>query len=268
MAELVYLYGLIPTEQAEAEALPASKGLDGQHNIQTLLLGGLTAIVCHLDPQVYSEEVIKEKLSNDMEWLQHKAFHHHEMLLSLQERYTIVPMKFCTIYSDEESLKKTINEHAEAIKQTLILLKGNEEWNLKIYCDDEELKKHVLLHNSKIDEHQQKISQLPPGRQFFERKKIEKLVHQELENEKNRICESLHEKLNQFSIKDTVKKNWSKEVTGREDSMSWNSVYLLPADKVESFLEEVHASNETMAESGWRLEASGPWPPYHFANLN
>lgn len=268
MAELVYLYGLIPAEEARTEPLPSLKGLDDQHDIQIFPLDNLTAIICHLDSNDYSENAIKEKISNDMEWLQKKAFHHHETLLTLQKLYTVVPMKFCTIYSNEMSLKNTLNEHYSSLKQTFDLLKGKEEWNLKIYCDDTELEQHLIRHNSKIDEQKKAISQLPPGRQFFERKKIDQLVKQELEDEKNNICEKLHDELKHFSMGDTVKKNWSKDVTGREDSMSWNSVYLLPIDHVEGFLNKIHSANEKMAKTGWRLEASGPWPPYHFANLN
>lgn len=267
MAELVYLYGLIKTEDAKSDPLPSLNGIDDQHEIHMFPLDEITAIVCHLDSNDYTETAIKEKISNDMEWLQKKAFHHHETLLALQKQYTIIPAKFCTIYSNEDSLETTIKKHKTDLITSLALLKGNEEWNLKIYCDDAKLEKHLLLHNSKIDKRKQEISELPPGRQFFERKKIDQLVKDELEQEKNLTCEKIHADLKQFSLKETVKKNWSKDVTGRTDNMSWNSVYLLPFDQVNDFLDSINQTNENLDELGWRFEPSGPWPPYHFASL-
>ena len=155
----------------------------------------VTAIVCHLDPTTYSEETISDKINNDMEWLQEKAFHHHETVQQLAKQYTIVPLKFCTLYKNEESLRATVEKNRTKLKETFDLLDGNEEWNLKIYCDDEQIKQQVSESNPVIKAKRDEISALPRGRQFFEKKKMDELINQELEDEKNRFCENIHEKL-------------------------------------------------------------------------
>ncbi|HEX7064562.1 MAG TPA: GvpL/GvpF family gas vesicle protein [Bacillales bacterium] len=266
MAELVYLYGLIPDKELEKEALPAYKGLDGKHEVYPMSIKDMAALVCYLDENEYSEAAIKEK-TNDMEWLKENAFHHHEMLIALNERYNVIPMKFCTIFANDESLRETIEKNEAKLTNSFSLIEGNEEWNLKIYCDDTELKKHVSAHNSNIEAKKEEISQLSPGRQYFAKKKIGQMVEQELENEKNAVCEGIHEQLSQFSLHDTVKKNWNKDVTGRKDQMSWNSVYLVPNARVEDFLKKINQLKEEWAGFGWKFEASGPWPAYHFASL-
>ena len=81
MRDLLYLYGLIPTEEANKETLPPMKGFDGEDELYTIQIGAVTAIVCDLPADDYSEESIKEKVDNDMDWLQEKAFHHHETVL-------------------------------------------------------------------------------------------------------------------------------------------------------------------------------------------
>lgn len=267
MAELVYLYGLIPSEEADEETLPEFKGLDGEHDVYPLAIKNTVAFVCHLDGNDYSEESIKDKINNDMEWLQEKAFHHHEMMIALNERYNVIPMKFCTIFANEDSLRETIENNEEKLLDSFARIDGNEEWNLKIYCDDDELKKHVTDHNSNIEAKKQEISQLSPGRQYFEKRKIEKLIDQEMENEKNKTCQEVHDQLTRFSLHDTVKKNWNKDVTGRVDNMCWNSVYLVPAAQTDRFIEKMNELKEPLAEQGWKFEASGPWPAYHFSSL-
>lgn len=267
MAELVYLYGLIPANETQKQSVHDLKGIDGHHDVYTIPINNITAVVCNLNKNEYSEDAIKEKINNDTEWLKEKAFHHHEMLMALHKQFTAIPMKFCTIYENKENLTEVIEKNREKLTNSFARLDGNEEWNLKIYCDDEKLKQHVSQDNSNIDAKKQEISQLSPGRQYFEKKKIDQLLDTELEKEKNTVCESLHQELTGFSLNDTIKRNWSSDVTGTSDTMSWNSVYLIPVPLVEDFLERVEQSKDKLLDQGWRFEASGPWPAYHFASL-
>ncbi|MBN8210292.1 GvpL/GvpF family gas vesicle protein [Bacillus sp. NTK071] len=267
MSNLLYLYGLIPSHESTTTPLPSLKGFDGDGVIYPLRIGDVTAFVSELDADSYSEETISDKINNDMEWLQEKAFHHHETVQQLAQLYTIVPLKFCTLYKNPDSLITTVENHKEKLHESFQLLEGNEEWNLKIYCNDEQLKKKVSESNATIEAKRQEISQLPPGRQFFEKKKIDELINQELENEKNLFCEEIHGKLKKISLFGSIKKNWSKDVTGRKEKMAWNSVFLLPSANVEEFIEEIKLDEETYGLNGWDFEVSGPWPPYHFSSF-
>ncbi len=58
-------------------------------------------------------------------------------------------------------------------------------------------------------------------------KKIDQLIMDELDLEKDRICEVAHEQLNQYAEDAVIKKNWSKEMTGRKENMAWNSVFFI-----------------------------------------
>jgi hypothetical protein len=267
MGDLLYLYGLIPTNEA-THPLPSVKGFDGEHEIFMLPNEDVTAIVCHLDHAAYSEETISDKINNDMEWLQEKAFHHHETVQQLAKQYTIVPLKFCTLYKNEESLRETVDKNKTKLSETFALLDGNEEWNLKIYCDDEQIKQQVSENNPVIKAKRDEISALPRGRQFFEKKKMDELINQELEAEKNRFCENIHEKLSSVSLFGSIKKTWGKDVTGRKEKMAWNSVFLLPKANVEQFLNNVEQYEGDFEEAGWKFEVSGPWPPYHFSSFS
>lgn len=268
MGDLLYLYGLIPTNETTEQPFPTFKGFDGEREMFTIPLDNITAVVCELNAKEYSEESIKNKINNDMEWLQEKAFHHHETVLKLSKLYTVIPLKFCTMYKNQDSLTKTVQSTEYKMESTFALLAGNEEWNLKIYCDDEALKKQVSQKNSTIEAKRAEISELSKGKQFFENKKLDKLIDFELEEEKNRVSENVHVQLNEFVLQGNVKRNWSKDVTGKNENMTWNSVYLIPKSDVEPFLEQIQQYEKDMKEMGWHLEASGPWPAYHFSSFS
>ncbi|WP_254660926.1 GvpL/GvpF family gas vesicle protein [Bacillus sp. FJAT-27225] len=268
MEDLIYLYGLVPTNELIEKPLPPFKDFDGKGEIYPIEISGITAVVCQLDSGSYTEETIKERIDNDMAWLQEKAFHHHETVLNLSKLYTIIPLRFCTLYKNEDSLKETIQSNSSRMESTFNLISNNEEWNLKIYCNDELLKKEVSANNPAIEEKREEISSLSKGKQFFEKKKLDQLIEKEVEKEKIAVCEDIHLHLKGFAIEGHVKKTWGKDVTGRKDQMTWNSVYLVPKTKVEPFLKQIQQYEKDMKEKGWQFEATGPWPAYHFSSFS
>ena len=268
MDGLIYLYGLIPSAEAGKKSLPSLKGFDGTSNLYTIQIDEITAIVCNLDSGQYSEESIQDLINSDMEWLQEKAFHHHEAVMHLSTMFTLVPLKFCTLYKNKASLETTVKANKPKVQETFDMISGNEEWNLKIYCEDEPLKKQVSESNPVIETKRAEISQLPKGRQFFEKKKLDKLIDLQLEEEKNKVSEQIHSDLAKLALKANVKRTWSSQVTGRQEQMAWNGVYLVTKSQVEPFREKIQQYQNLMQEEGWLFVATGPWPAYHFSSVS
>lgn len=267
MGQLVYLYGFIPHSETEEEPLSDRKGFDNKSSIYSIPLGSMQAVVCGLDEDEFSEKAIQEKTENDMKWLQEKALHHHETIMELYSKYPLIPLQFCTIYKGEDRIHETVAPRENEMQHILEQLKEKEEWNLKIYCDDKQLKEDVRKYSPVIEEKIEEINQLSPGRKFFEMKKIDSLLEEEAEKEITKICEDAHERLNEYADKALVKKNWSKEMTGRNEDMCWNSVYFLNKTEVANFQNEMTQLEKSLENKGFTLELSGPWPAYHFADL-
>ncbi|MDY0394605.1 GvpL/GvpF family gas vesicle protein [Virgibacillus halophilus] len=53
------------------------------------------------------------------------------------------------------------------MEESFRLVKGNEEWNIKIYCDEDALKERVSGNSPHIEEKKKEMEKLPKGRQFF-----------------------------------------------------------------------------------------------------
>ncbi|GAA0377644.1 GvpL/GvpF family gas vesicle protein [Bacillus horti] len=268
MSTFIYVYGLIPSQELEYISLPSFEGMDGVHAVYALPCDTITAVVCELDAGEYAEDVLQERMNTNLAWLQEKAMRHHEMLLALDRKYTLIPMKLFTIHKSKSSLELKIENVREEIGQLFAKLQNSQEWNVKIYCNDSMLRENVMQHDPVIAAKEEEISQLSPGRQFFEKKKLDQWVERHLEENKTQFCAQFHEELKRFALADTVKRNWSKEATGRQDNMSWNSVYLLQDERIDNFLTDIREKKASFAEDGWTIEVSGPWPAYHFAELS
>ncbi|KHE72829.1 GvpL/GvpF family gas vesicle protein [Halobacillus sp. BBL2006] len=267
MSKLLYLYGIIPKQVEEADSFPDIKGIDGQHSLSIINFNECAAVVCPVNKEEYGEEVLEEK-TKQMDWVQEKAFHHHEALISLRERTTIIPMKFCTIFQNEDSLSEMIHSRENEWESLLHELENKEEWNVKIYCDPSLLKEEVAENNLTIKNKKAEIAEMSKGRQYLERKKLDQLIDQEVEQEQHIFSKGYHDKWKDLAAQDAVKKVWNKDVTGKDEEMCWNSAYLLPIEHVESFLENVTVANKEHASAGWKFEITGPWPAYHFVNLS
>ncbi|WP_349407380.1 GvpL/GvpF family gas vesicle protein [Pseudalkalibacillus sp. SCS-8] len=269
MERLIYLYGFIRSSELTHSSLPSLEGFDRKSELYPIQGNTITAIVCGLDSNVYTEETLQQKVDQDVEWLKRKALHHHETLLSINEFFNpVIPLSFCTVYKSENSLINKMIENEQMISETLNTLDGTEEWNLKIYCDQDKVRDVLKQSSKELEAKRKEIQALPPGRQYFEKKKLDKWVESQLESKNNQICERIHEKLKAFSIQQEVKSTWSKEVTGSKDKMAWNSVFLLPEHRIKDYLKEIEREERAHGNNGWRFEVSGPWPAYHFSSIS
>lgn len=267
MEKLIYLYGIIPATENDAVPLPSLKGLDEESEIYSLPFGNLEAVVCELNPADFNEEEL-EKKTNNPKWLHEKAFHHHDALMKLYQNHPVIPMKFCTIYSGKESLENTIEAHQNHMVELLKTIEDKEEWMLKIYCEQDKVKETVASSNETVEAKKEEIAAMSPGRQYLEKRKLNQLIEQELEKEKHAFSKKIHQELAEHSVNTEVKKNWTRDVTGREEEMCWNSVYLLEQPAVEDFLSVIKSLQEKWSDSGWLFEVTGPWPSYHFAKIS
>ena len=53
-----------------------------------------------------------------------------------------------------------------------------------------------------------------------------------------------------------------------DDEMMLNATYLIAVASEESFREEVRKLSGEFHALGIRIEVSGPWPPYHFVDID
>src|SRR5690606_2900949 len=106
------------------------------------------------------------------------------------------------------------------------------------------------------------------GKQFFQKKKLNKLIESQLDEEKNKVSEQIHLHLKELALKGNVKRTWGNDATGRKDNMTWNGVYLISKSQIEVFLEQLQHYETSRQKARWRCEATGPWPAYHFSSFS
>ncbi|PYZ94633.1 gas vesicle protein GvpL [Salipaludibacillus keqinensis] len=267
--DLIYVYAFLPEKEATTKNLGDIQGIDPEKHVELFTSNELTAVICRVSPEDFAEENFKRNVE-DMKWLQQRAFHHHELMNTLHDTFTIIPLKFGTIFENEDRLIEMVTQYNEEMKEILSQVKGKEEWNLKIFADHKVFSEKVITDNADIEAKKQEISEMSKGKQFFARKKLDQFIEDQIQVEIEKKCSGIHDQLVKLSQNAEVKKNWDQKVTGREDAMAWNCVYLLQSgENVETFNQIIQGYQDRSDEEkeGLRFESTGPWPAYHFANF-
>ncbi|MFB5662561.1 GvpL/GvpF family gas vesicle protein [Alteribacillus sp. HJP-4] len=265
---LIYLYAFIPTEEYEKQEWDAIEGIEPPNEVEFIEYGEITAVTCRVPEAEYGEKKLQKQVEN-MQWLQGRAFHHHELMNVLHDRFTVLPLKFGTIYSQPEHLTNSMEEHRDRLASLFDYLHQKEEWNMKIFVDKSKFISAVVENSPEMEEKKLEIENLSPGRKFFEKKKIDQFVEDTADENIKNTCKAIHEKLSQKSFNTEVKKNWERKVTGREEEMSWNGVYLIDKAEREALLSDITKQESEAKENntGLSFEITGPWPAYHFSEF-
>lgn len=264
--DFIYLYGVILTEELVKTEVPTMVGID-QKNAIVLKFKELAAIITPVNPLQFSQQQIDLQLKNP-DWLKEKAFHHHECISVINTQFTILPMSFCTIFQNEENLTTLLSEQYDVILQQLFRFKDKQEWNLKIYCDSRQALSYVVYHNPNVLELKENIANMPKGKQFIMKKKLDQLITNELEKEQSLWWQRIENQLQSIFSASRLRKNWGREITERNDDMIVNCDFLIDKKKTEQFLTKVQKLEWTFSELGCTFQVSGPWPPYHFSKEN
>ncbi|WP_216830682.1 GvpL/GvpF family gas vesicle protein [Alkalihalobacterium elongatum] len=265
---LIYVYALVPSNEKGKIELENLMGIDGNSRISHKEFDHITAVLCELDSNEFSIDSI-EKNTQDPQWLTVKATHHHEIVNNLHKSCTVVPLKFCTIYSNETSLKQELQQNQEDILKLFTRFENCDGWNVKIYCQKETWLAFWEVHDRTVLKEKEKISQMSPGTQFLMKKKLkQKLIHT-VDSHIEKVIHQFHELLIKNSTQYTSKKIWNKQVTGKQEEMVWNGVYLVENndDTLNEIKKVIKQFQLNYEKQGLMIEITGPWPPYDFLDV-
>ncbi|PLS07158.1 GvpL/GvpF family gas vesicle protein [Neobacillus cucumis] len=261
--DYLYLYGVILAEELQDSEVPSIMGIDGEL-IKIKIHKELAAIITPVNADSFSQQQIDLQLK-DPEWLKEKAFHHHEMISVIHKHFTVLPMSFCTVFQNIDNLEVVLHEQYSDLFDKLLSLKGQQEWNVKIYSNKEKTLSHIQFHHPPVVELKEKIPSMPKGKQFIMKKKLEQLIASQVELEQAKWWQEINNELTPYVTAANYRKIWSREVTERTDDMMVNCDFLVEIEAAPRFFHKIQELRLIYEEFGCTFQLTGPWPPYHFS---
>jgi hypothetical protein len=261
--KLLYLY-CVTSDKPDVNK--TAEGIDNPFHIN---FNDLYAVVSYVSSDDFSNEHLEKKIL-DLAWLEKKALFHNKIINSIMNGNNIsalVPFKFATVFFDEESLNSFLNNYYDTLKTNLDFLRNKEEWGVKIYYDKSLLENDILENDAKIKEIEIKINASAPGKAFFMKKKKLELLENLLHEKAKKYGNECYQNLKNISIQTKINNLQAKELTGKENEMILNVVFLVDKSNVLFFNDTVSDLKKRFESKGFEIDYTGPWPAYNFCNI-
>jgi len=245
---VVHAYGVVGA--AEPVTLPMT-GI-GRTLVRLVELGELSIIAGDLPASTYGEAAWAEH-AQDPAWLEPVARAHHDVLQSVVEHSDVLPLRLPGIYPDEEALTGAFTASREELHERLRFVCGCREWSAHVFLSAAEPEEPAPAAPASGRDY------LLMRKQKVEQKGSSRQARQELATE-------VYEGLSRSARASVVNLVQDRALSGRSEPMLLNSAHLVARDEEQDFLAvAVELDRYVGAAGGLRVEVSGPWPAYNFA---
>src|SRR4051812_16394939 len=255
-----WVYCVVPADRAVPEGV---RGVAGGAPV-AIAAGGLAAVAGPVPLSEYGEEPLRANL-NDMAWLEHMARAHEGVLEQMLSGGELVPLRVCTIYSDECQVQGMLEERAGLFAEALERLAGRSEWGVKVVLDRARLEERVRTGTDEMRALAADIAGKPEGLAYIARKRLDARVQDEAEQLIAAAVRHLHAQLEARADDSVVLRAQTPELSGHSGEMVLNGAYLVADDDAPSFGVLVHDMRSLIEADGMAIELTGPWPAYNFA---
>lgn len=213
---------------------------------------GLHGVTCEVSLDQFGEEPLRANLER-LEWLERVARTHDVVVRAVSSLATVAPLRLVTICSDEDSVRRRIDDLHDELVRALDRVEGRSEWSVKVYA-------------TPAERPQVAVGSGEGGAAYLQRKRAEADQRRAVGRRMAAEAEEIHAALAAQSVASRRLEPQDPQLTGRTDPMVLNAAYLLPDDDVEHF--QVTARALRAQHPGTEILVQGPWPPYSFAVLS
>jgi Gas vesicle synthesis protein GvpL/GvpF len=238
-------------------------GVDGAGALEQVEARGLAAVVSRVPLGEFGAEPLRENL-NDLDWLERVARGHESVLEAALAQTTIVPLRLCTIYESEQSVRDMLEREHDSLMQALDALAGHQEWGVKLIADGDRLAEEARLRDSEVAALEDELGARTGGGAYMLRRRLERHVREAVESLGAELADEVHAELEAWAGDAVVLPPQNPELAGHEGRMLLNAAYLVEAERVNGLRELVAELEERRRGLGVRIELTGPWPPYNF----
>lgn len=259
---LIYLYGIVG-----ADAPTPAAGLRGVENAEVRLVesGDVAAVVSDVPESIYGEEALNGRL-DDLSWVGNRGVAHERVLDWFADQTPIIPLSLFSLHSDEERLKARVAAQAGDYGRLLEALSGKKQWGIRLWRNDEEAREGVDRVSPSLMALSEQIEAAPRGRRFLLEKKRETMRAEELRMASQRLAHEIYAALGEIAV--AARRIPPGPGVQGERPLLLDGAFLVEDSRFADFQAAVNEQAARLVDSGFVLEFTGPWPPYHFSDLD
>lgn len=244
------------------DALPAA--IESDSPLELIAQDDLAAVVSPVPLSDYGEDALQERLT-EATWTAVRAMRHEKVVEHFSRRTSVVPLRFGTIYLERAGVEQMLSERRTELRTIIERLRGREEWGLNIYTDRAKLLERIETLSPRLRELSGTAAATTPGQSYLIRKKIDSMREVEVREETKRVAVKVEQELSKIS--DGAKRlRVLKDEATEHGELAAKFAFLVARKRFPGFRSAAERAAEEYDETGFRLELTGPWPAYNFAN--
>jgi dGTP triphosphohydrolase len=236
-----YLYGIV----GSGADVPVATAVDPAGDVGKLAVGRVAGVVSPVSLTEFDEAALPERLA-DAAWLEQKIRAHEQVLEAAMATGAVVPCRFCTVYRDEDDLRRFLADREDALLEALTRVEGRIELGVKAFAA--------------AAESGSEAAQAESGRAYLEARRREQQEREAAARRRAELGGRLHEQLLGAAEDGVVLDLQSREASGHDVEMLFNGAYLVgDGPRFREALTTAAREHDDV-----ELELTGPWPPYNF----
>ncbi len=224
-------------------------------------MGDVVAVVSETSLEDFTGPEAEARMRS-VEWLGPRALLHEQVIERVAASSPVLPVRFGTFFSSEETLGRLVARHHDTIVAFLDRVAGQEEWAVRGYVQRE---RAIDARVKAAMESSPAALSASPGLRYMQEKRMvaqaEAGVHAWLQETADRLWSEL-KAVSSNAVERNILPTSGDQPFGE---MIFNWAVLVPAADVPRLHTLVARFDEELGTAGVTLRESGAWPPYSFA---
>jgi hypothetical protein len=249
-----YLYCLVQADRRPSVA-GAPRGLPGTSALRLLQAAGDLWLVAADAPLAQYGGAPIERGLRDLDWVALRGAAHARVVEHFARRRTTLPMKLFTLFTEDARALADVGAGEPRIRRVLDRVAGRHEWGVRVRLDAQLARRQLRRRPAARSEGAQAA-----GTRFLLRKKHERDAAQALLREGRAAVQAAFETLGRLA--DATRRRPAAELDGTR--LLLDAALLVSAPRATEFKRLIRRLARELGAKGYRLELTGPWPPYSF----
>ena len=243
---LTYVYAV--ARDVDDAALDGLRGIGGRP-VRVVTVGRLAAVVSDADRAEFEERALEERLE-DLEWLAATARAHHHVVDTLGRGHLLAPLALATVYFDDDRVRAVLTDSRETFDGVLDRLAGRAEFGLKVYA---------RRGGRGATAGRERAAS---GAEYLRRRRQALREGDTALDEAREAAAEVDTAVTALAVASRTHRLQDATLSGTSEPMVLNRAHLVPVERAG----ELAALVDTLAEHPRiRVEVTGPWVPYSFA---
>ncbi|HEX6533416.1 MAG TPA: GvpL/GvpF family gas vesicle protein [Gemmatimonadaceae bacterium] len=255
---VTYVYGIVPATLDVATAPP---GIDGEA-VHAERAGALAALVSRVDGAVYAGGVAEAR-AGDVAWVGPRAVAHDAVLTWASERGGVIPLPMFTLFSDADAVRAMLREREGTLVPVLERVAPAQEYTLRLFRLESLARAALGASDPAVAELERQAAAATPGQRYLLERKLQKERAVALDRASAEAGSSTFAALARCAL-GAARDPLPTRPDDGEGTAVLVASFLVRRDALDEFRAEVSRIAGELEPRGYRVEFSGPWPPYHF----